>query len=149
MSRIEPLFIITTKKGTKITNYEQEIITLRKEGDIYSSIVVEPDETYTNIKSIKGVYNYGRKMNNRFRCSFADPDPIPGMNGSGDSLCARLQSLFNTILLDESFNHVIMKGIKAPGSSEQQKFINSFVSGISTILCVFDFIKQQTTHIYS
>ncbi len=142
MTRIEPLYILTTTKGIKITNYNPNY---KKDNKIYSYIEVVPDDTYENIKQIKGVYKYGKKINNNYKCTFNDPDPMEYVKGEGDTLKNRLISIFRDMIINDQLNTAIVKGISSTGDTEQQRFVNSFVAGISLILCVYDFIKKSTS----
>lgn len=153
MARIESLYIVTTKKETKITNYEQDNLNIKKESDIYSIIEIIPDKDFRNIAMIKGLYNYGRKINDRQKCKFLNPDFLSVIDESGDDLLSKLVNLFQSMILDEELNGLFLKGLKYPGSNEQQKFINAFVSGVAIILCMAEFIKgveniEETGEIY-
>ena len=141
MARIEPLYIVTTKKETKITNYEQDNLNIKKESDIYSILEIVPDKDFRNIAVIKGLYNYGRKINDRQKCKFNQPNFLDVIDGSGSDLVNRLINLFQDMIRDEQLSGLILKGLKYPGASEQQKFINAFVSGAAMILCMAEFIK--------
>ena len=146
-SRIEQLYIVTTKKGTNITNYAQDITDIKK--DVYSIIEVIPDENNENIKLIKGVYNYGKKFDDKYRCTFSTPDLTSILNGKGSSLLSRLKYLFDDLLTSDSHNDMILKGIEYTGNTERQKFINAFVSGVSIILCVYDILGKSANTMYN
>ena len=145
-SKIETLYIATTLNGTKIESFDINSIDPKSTHKIYSVIEVIPDESRTTIKTIKGLYNYGPKMNDKYRCSFdlmeSNNDPVPLMNGHGNSLIQKIRSYFNTILMNSSHNEVILRGLKYPGITEQQKFVNAFCSGVAVTLTVYNFLKQ-------
>ena len=143
MARIEPLHIITTAKDIKITNYNPNF---KKDVRIYSYIEVIPDDKYENIKQIKGIYKYGKKINDQFKSTFNNPDPLEFVKGDGDTLKERLVSIFRNMIINDELNSFIIKGISSPGDSEQQRFINSFIAGISLILCVYEFIKKSNSN---
>ncbi len=143
---MEPLYIVTTKNGTNVTNYEQDITDIKK--NIYSIIEVIPDDKYENIKLIKGTYNYGKKFGDRYRCSFSDPELINIMSGKGSSLLSHLKYLFDELITSDSHNDLIFKGLEYAGSTERQKFINGFVSGVSIILCVYNILGQSSNNMH-
>jgi len=145
-ARIEPLYIVTTKKGTSITSYEQDV---KKDHDVYSSIKVVPDDNLKNIKSITCTYNYGKKFADKYRCSFNNPDPTNLMVGDSDDLSTKLMNIFSELILSESHNKIILKGIEYPGCDERQKFINAFVAGASLILCVYNILGQSSKDVFT
>nr|QBK89832.1 MAG: uncharacterized protein LCPAC101_01150 [Pithovirus LCPAC101] len=145
-SKIETLYIATTLNGTKIENFNTNTIDPKSTHKIYSVIEIVPDESRTTIKTIKGLYNYGPRMNDKYRCSFdlmeSSNNPVLLMNGHGNTLIQKIRSYFNTILMNSSHNEVMLKGLKYPGISEQQKFVNAFCSGVAVTLSVYNFLKQ-------
>ena len=145
MARIEPLSILTTRKGTTISNHTPENI----DSELYSLIKITPDNTYKNIKSIVGIYVYGKKFSDRYKFSVEDPSPINLLIGQGDNLTDRLRNIYNQLMLSEKHGSLFLNGLSYPGDDERQKFVNGFVAGSALILCVYGIMIQTKEKYYS
>ena len=71
------------------------------------------------------------------------------MVGDSDDLSTKLMNIFSELILSESHNKIILKGIDYPGSDERQKFINAFVAGASLILCVYNILGQSSKDVFT